>query len=168
MACRRAWTTDELAYLRRWAGRKGIELMHDELGRTKHAIEVQMSRMGLSWRCHECGLVWCQQCCAWRTKLVDGMCPVCTRKATRDRQMEQERVLVGMLDAEQRAALRPGMHRSRIDPRPRSRSPEIENVFEKQVADEEAARAMESWEVRNLNRENAARRRRIERLREIV
>ena len=47
MACRRAWTTDELAYLRRWAGRKGIERMHDELGRTKHAIEVQMSRMGV-------------------------------------------------------------------------------------------------------------------------
>ncbi|MEG1247060.1 hypothetical protein, partial [Gordonibacter sp.] len=86
----RAWTVGELSYLRKWAGRKSVAEMCRHLRRTQKAVELQMQRMGLSQRHYARRLVWCPNCCAWRTKLTLGFCPVCSRRNTRESHMDRE------------------------------------------------------------------------------
>lgn len=161
----RAWTVGELAYLRRWAGRKPAHEIARHLRRTKQAVERQAQRMRLSLRHYRSSLVWCPSCCAWRTKLTLGLCPVCSRKETRAEQMEREKALLDRLAPEERALKRPGLHESRIDPAPKLASTqEHMRPWALAMAEERNAVLTQQWETRNLDRENAARRRRIERM----
>lgn len=163
----RAWIVGELSYLRKWCGRKSVAEMSRHLRRTQKAIEMQVHRMGLSQRHYVRRLVWCPNCCAWRTKLTLGLCPVCSRKRTRDEQMEREKALLDRLTPEERALKRPELHESALDPPPRLRQvAEGMHPWARDRIEEENAVAVQRWEARNLDRENAARRRRINRMAE--
>lgn len=161
----RAWTVGELAYIRRWAGRKPAHEIARHLKRTKQAVERQAQRMGVSLKHYESTLVWCPNCCAWRTRLTLGFCPVCSRKQTRAEQMEREKALLDRLAPEERALKRPELHDSRIDPKPKLEAvTEGMRPWAAARIEEQNAVLVQRWETLNLDRENAARRRRIERM----
>lgn len=151
-------------YLRTWAGKKSAREIAGDLHRSKRAVECQMSSLMISYRHHESKLVWCENCCAWRTRITDGFCPVCSRKRTREAQKATEARLMRRLTPGEAAMKRPQLHQSLIDPKPRPSSISgLTDYYAAKVADRDAV-AMQEWEVRQLDRENAARRRRIERL----
>lgn len=91
--------------------------------------------------------------------------PVCSRKQTRAEQMEREKALLDRLAPEERALKRPELHESRIDPKPRLEA--VTDGMRPWAAariEEQNAVLVQRWETLNLDRENAARRRRIERM----
>ncbi|WP_294517131.1 hypothetical protein [Atopobium minutum] len=84
------WTTAELRYLTKHAN-DGAEVISDALGRSKHSVEIQASRLGVSlrprWFCPKCGR---------RTfkplSTKTGWCVCCTKEQRRKEITEEMRV----------------------------------------------------------------------------
>ena len=77
----KAWTTNELAQLKKLAGRYSVGAIAHILGRSENAVRVMASSLGVSLRYYESKLEWCVQCSKHRTRTNrDGLCPVCIKK----------------------------------------------------------------------------------------
>lgn len=161
----RSWTTEEDERLLALAGSRSVQEIAEELGRSQHAVRNRMSDLLLSARHWESTLEWCPNCCAWRTRITDGYCPVCSRMRTRDEQRAAEARLLRRLTPGEAAMKRPQLQQSRLDPKPRPTPTSGMDEYHASRARDRDAVAIQEWEVRQLDRENAARRRRIERLR---
>lgn len=160
----RNWTTGDIRYLRKYAGRIPVHKLALHLKRTQQAVKTQARKHGIDIRYFTQRLVWCSNCCAWRTKLTLGLCPVCTRKQTREQQIEREHYLLSLITPAQRALKRPELHESRIDRLPPLHVPADTSEYEKARCSEADAIATQRIEIANLDRENSTRRRRINRL----
>ena len=160
----RSWTTDEIARLRDEAGSMPVSSIAAAHGRTEAACSRMIARLGLSQRWHRPTLVECPECHEMRTRVTTGLCPVCSRKETAARLRAREDALLDALGRDAVAARRESTHGSRVDPRPRRR-PLARGLPWAVAEDAEArARALQEWEVRQLDRANAAARRRCNRL----
>lgn len=75
------WTTSDEAYLRENAGIVPLRDMALHLKRSQSAVRIRASLLGVSVRCYERTLVWCDQCATWRTSLDgNGRCQICRLK----------------------------------------------------------------------------------------
>lgn len=163
----RSWTTRDERYLRDSAGHVPVSEMARNLMRSPDSVRKRLAHMGLSGRVWESRLEWCVACGAPREMGTGGTCPVCSRLATRERQVEEEARLMALLPSDSAALKRPQLLGSRVDPVPRHRSARpLTQVWEADRDADERAVEEQAWEVRQLDRENSSRRRRIERLRE--
>ena len=165
----RAWTTSEIAYLKKWAGRKQVAEIHRHIKRSPHAIEHMAARLGLSLRVRAPSLEWCPECAKWRELKPGGICPVCKARRRIEHLQKREEALMAKLEPKARALKRPQLRGSHTDPKPPPLCPsQASPEWAHDVAATENARAEQRWELANLRREMAARRRRCERLEEQV
>lgn len=83
------WTTRELRYLAKHAN-DGAEAIGAALGRSKHSVELQASRLGISlrpsWFCPKCG-----QRTFKPLSTKTGWCICCTKKKRREELTEEMR-----------------------------------------------------------------------------
>ena len=89
---RRSWTTSEVRFLKKWAGRISANEICEALGRSKASVQSKVCELrkggeGVSLRHYESVLVWCPNCATWRTKVFKGtgLCLVCRLRSRVDR-----------------------------------------------------------------------------------
>lgn len=73
------WTSSEVAYLRRYAGKVPRRELQYTLKRSASSIEHMARRLGLSLRVPIWHLNWCNECANWRSYISPktGRCKVC-------------------------------------------------------------------------------------------
>lgn len=64
---RRSWTTSEVRFLKKWAGRISANEICEALGRSKASVQSKVCELrkggeGVSLRHYESVLVWCPNC----------------------------------------------------------------------------------------------------------
>lgn len=169
------WTVKDERYLVESAGRMPLHDICKHLGRSNQSVRsraAMLRRSGVdvpSLRHHRSGLVWCDHCATWRTRVNDlGMCPVCVMRERLTAARSIEDGIVAALPDAARARRRVHTHGSRVDPRPRA--PDVGGMTAVRAARAEAdhCRSIESWELTNLKRERKATWRRIERMRKKI
>ncbi|RDB63652.1 hypothetical protein [Eggerthella sinensis] len=169
-SAQRPWTTDELERLRGMAGRLPVREVCRELKRSKGAVKMAASRLGLSLRCCRTRLVWCDECASWRSALDrDGRCRVCRM---RSQLAGREAACAGALAAmtpEQRAVYAESESRRAtrsFPPRPRKRESCPVSRYEREKARAAYLLELEEWEYRRALLPYNAAKTRLRRMRE--
>lgn len=171
----RAWTTSEIAYLKKWAGRKSVAEIHRHVKRSPHAIEHMAARLGLSLRVYKSRLVWCPKCSKRRTSVdrKHGWCRVC-RKAIdlAGREKECERALkampAGRRERYEHNETKRGTKSTSLGPVPILKVPEGVSPFCEARAIEQYYIALERWEYRRVKLQYDATKTRLMRMRKII
>ena len=110
---RQDWTTKEIRHLRAVAGRYPLDEICMQLGRSERSVCSMAHRMRLSLRCSVSGLVWCNRCASWRSRLVKktGNCRICRARDRLDRVIEKTMYLYSRLSIEDRASFEESMRK---------------------------------------------------------
>lgn len=149
----RRWSKEEDATLRRLAGKVEVDQIAGTLHRTRNAVRMRALKLGVDYRCKVPTLMRCPRCGQWRTYLYLGLCGVCIRTDTRDALIARERKLLYEVPESYRA--------NATDRRTVVRQTEYED---RSLDPVELERVL----CERLDRENATRRRRCERMEEAI
>ena len=172
---RRSWTTSEVRFLKKWAGRISANEICEALGRSKASVQSKVCELrkggeGVSLRHYESVLVWCPNCATWRTKVFKGtgLCLVCRLRSRVDRCRRRcEEALLELPDEARAEFLSKQFKRgSIIPPKPKMKKADGSSEYERRRCEEENAVAIEEWEVSYLRRMANAEKARLYRIRE--
>lgn len=126
------WTVGEIEYLRDSTGTVPVRELCRHLRLKQSQVRKQASRMGVSLRYHDHGLVWCDTCAAWRTEIdADGRCPVCRLRHQTEGHQTRYREAV-----------------EQMTPAQRSKHLHDEAIREQRAAEERERRGNDMWKQR--------------------
>lgn len=170
----RPWTTEDDRYLTESAGIVSKREICLHLKRSRRAVEVRASRMGLSLRHFEHLTEICPKCGQARDRdgvkqSRTGFCAVCVARAAYQEALWRQAEAYAALDPVQRAvydATEARTGASRLPPRPPEPPSSIKDPAKAMRARELHAIDVEKWELRCLKMMTDAAKKRTQRMRE--
>lgn len=150
----RRWSKEDDATLRRLAGKVELAQIAGTLHRTVDSVRMRAQKLGVDCHCSVPTLMRCPRCGQWRTYLRMGICRVCMRMDTRDVLVERERRLLYEVPESYRVSATDRRSEMRRDAGRGDR--ELDPVELERVL------------CARLDRENATRRRRCERMEKAI
>lgn len=171
-ARQRSWTTAELRFLRKNAGRMPRRELSRCLKRGAAAVKQQAYRMratgeDVDLRCFEPRLSTCPSCGALRSRMgSEGICEPCRRRRQLAKVQGRISDLLAQLPPEERAVYgeTEAETESTWDPMPPPPSLAGLSRYERARAEEAREIALEDWLTRNLRRQVKAAQKRKERI----
>lgn len=169
---RRDWSTAEVRYLLEHAGKVPRREISRALRRSAKSVRRKAESMGVSLRVPKWGMVWCDECAAWRTRTnAQGRCPVCQKRANIEAEAARCAEEYAAMTPDQRRAFDDSeSRRGRVKPRPRMprrRLPRGAGPAAEARAEQEWLAAVEAWQLERLTLEYDAEKQRLKRMRAV-